>query len=115
MKRGALVLVAAVLCASVALTGCGAPKEASGQAAIQKSQTMATVQQKTDYLIGQAKAFMNSKDYDQAITIVQHVLNRVNSDSQEARALLEKARAEVTGQAGKAVEDVKKAFANFGK
>jgi len=107
------VIVVAFL--SVALIGCGAQKEASSQAAIQKSQSMATIQQKTDYLVGQARAFINSKNFDQAVSVAQYILTNVNSNSQEARTLLEKAKSELAAQASKAMADVKQKFSGFGK
>ena len=115
MKKNVVLAIVAVLCVGVALIGCGAKKEASGSAAIQKSQAMATVQQKVDYLAGQAKAFINSKDYDQAVSVAQYILTNLDSNSKEARSLLEKAKSELTAQAKAKLEDVKKQFGNFGK
>jgi len=115
MKKGVFMAVVVAVCLSIALIGCGAQKEASSQAAIQKSQSMATVQQKTDYLVGQARAFINSKNFDQAVNVAQYTLANVNNNSQEARALLEKAKSEIVAQANKAMADAKQKFSGFGK
>lgn len=115
MNKGIIGLAVVVLCLSIALVGCGAPKEASSQAAIEKSKAMATVQQKTDYLVGQARAFVNSKDFEQAISIAQYTLSNVDSNSQAARGILDQARAELTAKAKKAMEDVKAKLGAFGK
>ena len=67
MKRA--LVFAAVICLAVSLTliGCGAPKAESSREAIKTADTMETVQGKTDYLIGQAKAFYNSKEFQGAV------------------------------------------------
>jgi hypothetical protein len=113
--RNIVVVVAVLLCVSLAAVGCGAQKETSSSAAIQKSQTIATVQQKVDYLSAQAKAFINSKEYDQAVSVAQYILSSLDSNSQEARSLLEKAKQALTDQAKAKMEEVKKQFAGFGK
>lgn len=113
MKNIVLVLTV-LLCAGIAVVGC-AQKESSGSAAIEKSQTMATVQQKVDYLAGQAKAFINSKQYDQAVSVAQYILNNVDSNSQAAQSLLEQAKSAIAAQAKAKMEEVKKQFSGFGK
>jgi len=114
MKNIAFAAVA-LLCISLALAGCGAKREASSSAAIEKSQTMATVQQKVDYLSAQAKAFVNSKEYDQAVRVAQYILSNLDSNSQEARSLLDKAKEALATQAKAKLEDVKKQLGGFGK
>ena len=115
MNRIFWVITAVLLCTGLVLAGCGAQKEASSSVAIDKAQVMATVQQKTDYLVGQARAFINSKQFDQAVSVAQYILSNVDSNSQEARSLLEKAKSQLTAQAKSAVESAKKQFGGFGK
>lgn len=115
MNKNTLFIVVALLCISVVLIGCGAKKEASPQAAIQKSEAMATVQQKADYLVGQAKAFYNSKQYNDAMSIAQYVISYVDANSQAAKGLIEKAKDALAAQAKQAAESMKKQFGNFGK
>ena len=115
MKKMAAVVVVALLGLSLVIAGCGANKEASGSAAIQKSETMGTVQQKVDYLIAQAKSFISSKQYDQAVSVAQHILTKFDSNSQEARSLLEEAKNYLATQAKAKVDEVKKQFGGFGK
>lgn len=114
-KRAVAVFVVTLICASLVLIGCGAKKEVSGSAAIDKSKTMATVQQKVDYLAGQAKAFINSKEYDQAVSVAQYILSNLDSNSQQARSLLEQAKSDLAAQAKAKLEEVKKQFSGFGK
>ncbi len=115
VMRKLLVVVVALLCVSIAMIGCGAKKEVSGSAAIQQSQVMATVDEKVSYLSAQAKAFINSKEYDQAVSVAQYILSNVDRNSAEAKLLLEKAKTELTAQAKAKMEEVKKQFAGFGK
>lgn len=111
--KNVFVIVAALLCVSLAFAGC-AQKEASSSAAIDKSQAMATVKQKVDYLASQAKAFINSKQYDQAVSVAQYILSNLDSNSQTARSLLEKAKSALAAQAKAKMEEAKKNF-GFGQ
>jgi hypothetical protein len=114
MKRTMIAVVVTCIVGSLVLVGCGPAKVESSQAAIQKANTMQTVQEKTDYLIGQAKVFYNSQDFQGAIDIAQNVLRYLDKDSQEALSLIEKAKADLTAQAKKAAEDLKKGFSGIG-
>jgi hypothetical protein len=84
---------------SFAILGCGAQKAESGRAAIDIAKTMQTVQEKTNYLISQAKVFYNSKDFQSAVDIAQHVLVYLDKDSQAARDILEKAKEQLQARA----------------
>lgn len=106
--KNALVTAAVLLCICAVLIGCGAPKESSSSAAIEKSQTLAGVQQKIDYLAGQAKAFINSKQYDQAVLTAQYILSNLDSNSQVASSLLEQAKNALAVQAKARLDEAKK-------
>lgn len=115
MNKYAVAVMVSVLCLSIALIGCGAKKEVSSQQAIEKSKAMQTVEQKVNYLIGQTKAFMSSKEFDQAVATANYILRNLNANSQEAKNLLEKAKNAIAAQAKSAAADVKKQFGSFGK
>lgn len=87
------------------LTGCGAKKAASGKEAIDTAKTMETVEQKVNYLMGQAKAFYNSKEFQDAIDAAQYVLRYLDKDSQAAKDLIEKAKNELAEKAKAAAKD----------
>ncbi len=108
--KNVLFAVAVLLCVSLVLVGCGASKEASSSAAIEKSQTLANVQQKVDYLAGQAKAFINSKQYDQAVAAAQYILSNLDSNSQQARSLISQAKDALAIQAKAKIDEAKKKF-----
>lgn len=106
MKK-ALVL-GIIVCFGLGLflsVGC-AKKSSSSNEAIQNSESLKTVQEKANYLIGQAQAFYNSKEYQKAIDTAQYVLNKLDNTSQAAKDLIEKAKSQLQAAAGKVVGDV---------
>ena len=107
VKKGLCMLMVLGLALSFTLTGCGPKKAESSSAAIETAKTMQTTQERVDYLVSQAKAFYNSKDFQEAIDIAQYVLSALDKDSQAAKDLLEKAKKALTEAAEGAVEDVK--------
>ena len=112
-RMGVLFLVVVVL--SLGLSGCGPKKAASSSEAISASNVMKTVEEKTNYLVSQAKTFYNSKDFQGAIDIAQHILAYVDKDSQEAKDLLMKAKDALEAKARAAAEDLKNKIGNLGK
>ena len=115
MSKLFIVMLAGCLVVALTLAGCGEKKVASSNEAIQTAKSMETAQEKVDYLIGQAKAFYNSKEFQGAVDIAQYILRYVDKDSQAAKDLLEKAKNQLTAAAKGAVEDVKKGLSDFGK
>lgn len=101
------------------LGGCTQSKASSSQEAIQQSKTLQTVEEKAKYLIGQAKAFYNSKEFQGAVDIAQHILRYVDKESGQAKDLLEKAKqaliAKAQEAAGSATTDIKKKIGDFGQ
>ncbi len=85
--------------------GC-AKKSGSPNEAIQTAQSFKTAGEKADYLIKQAEAFYNSKEFQQAIETAQYVLNNLDKESQPAKDLIEKAKAQLQAAAQKATEGV---------
>ena len=115
MKKMFCAVLAVCLAVSLCVAGCAPAKASSSQEAIQKSQSMETVKQKTDYLVSQAKAFYNTKQFQDVVTLTQYVMQKVDATSQEAKALLEKAKTEMTAEMKKAAEEMKKQFSGVGK
>ena len=115
MLRRTYVVLLVVFVFSLGLSGCGPKKATSSREAISASKAMETVEQKADYLIGQAKAFYNSKDFQGAVDIAQHVLAYVDKDSQEAKDMLMKAKDALEAKARAAAEDLKNKISNLGK
>lgn len=109
------LLLGAVICLSCGMflsAGC-TKKSASPNEAIQSSQTLKTVQEKAGYLIKQAEAFYNSKEFQKAVDTAQYVLSNLDSNYQPAKDLIEKAKAQLQAVAQKAVGDVSNKL--FGK
>ena len=115
MNRILVIAIACVLITGIGLVGCGQKKAASTQEAISTANSMQAKEQKVDYLVNQAKAFINSKDYQGAIQLAQYVLNNIDSNAQKARDIITKAKNEMTATTKKAAEDLKKQFGGFGK
>ncbi|MBN3039821.1 MAG: tetratricopeptide repeat protein [Candidatus Omnitrophica bacterium] len=110
MKRNYLLFLVIILITGIFLSSCSPKKASSSNEAIDISKDIATAQEKADYLMGQAKAFYNSKQFQEAVDITQYVLRFVDTESQEAKDLLEKAKKELEAAAKGAVNDVKKSI-----
>jgi hypothetical protein len=67
-------------------------KAATIQDAVRKAQTMGTTEKKTDYLMKQARLFLDSRDFKGAIDLSQYVLRNLDGNSQEAKKLIRKAQ-----------------------
>ncbi|HOX09671.1 MAG TPA: hypothetical protein PLV09_01120 [Candidatus Omnitrophota bacterium] len=121
MKRFAVLFIAVTVGAALFVSGCGqkAAPTASSNDAIQKSQALQTVSEKAKYLVGQANAFMNSKNYDQAISVAKYILSNVDSNSAEAKSILQKATELLKAEAAKAMDsaktDLQNKLGSFGK
>jgi len=110
VKKVLAVMLVLCLASGVVLTGCGPAKADSSRQAIANTKDMQTVQEKTDYLVAQAKAFYNSDDFQGSIDIAQYILTYLDRDSQAAKNLLVSAKEGLSAQMQKAAEDLKKSF-----
>ena len=107
MYRNIVFFSAALLLVAFSISSCGPKPAANAQEAIQVSKEKGTVEQQVDYLVAQGKAFLNSKDYDQAITVAKHVISNLDQNSQAAQDIIEKATADMKKVAETAVKDMK--------
>ena len=119
MKNMFSIIAVCTLVLGLVFAGCGEKKAASSNEAIEASKSMETVQQKVDYLVGQAEVFYNSKEFQGTVDIAQYILRYLDKDSQEATSLLERAKQALVAKAqeavGTAAEDVKKKIEGFGQ
>jgi len=108
MKK--MLILGIVICFSCGMllsAGCAKePVPVSSNEAIQNSQSLNTVEEKSNDLIKQAEAFYNSNEFQKAIEIAQYVLDNLNKDFQPAKDLIEKAKAQLQATAQEAVGDV---------
>lgn len=102
----AMVVVAGMVVGSL-VAGC-AEQAKSASEAIEHAKTLPTPQAQADYLVGQARSFLSSKNYEQAMQSVQYVLSNIDSKSKAASELMEKIQQLLAGEAQKAVGDAKK-------
>ena len=102
---------------SVFLMGCGggAPQAANSQEAITAAKAKATVEDQVKYLVDQGNKFINSKEYDQAVNVAKYVLSNLDKESEPAKALLEKAKAQLQAAAQGAMDDAKKKLGTLGQ
>ena len=107
MKRLKTVVVVMLLL-GIGLVGCGQQKAGSSSEAINTAKAMQTVEEKANYLVGQAKAFYSSKEFQQAVDVARYVLSYVDKDSQAAKDLLEKAKTALTEAAKAKLDEAKK-------
>lgn len=91
------------------------PQSASSKEAINKAAALETVQQKADFLIGEAQAFYNSEKFQDAVDLAQYVLNTLDKDSQAAKDLVEKAKQALAQAVESAASDLKEKALNLGK
>lgn len=75
----------------------------SSKEAIEIAKSLATVKEKSSYLIAQANTLYNSKKFQDTVDIAQYILNYLDKDSQEAMSLLEKAKKALVAKAQEAV------------
>jgi len=108
MRKTLFCVLAMGLIFGLVLSGCGAKKTASSKEAIKTAKAMETDQEKIDYLIGQAKAFYNSKEFQGTVDIARYILRYLDKDSQAAKDLIEKAKQALAQQVKSVVEDLKK-------
>ncbi|MDD5464950.1 MAG: hypothetical protein PHP73_01205 [Candidatus Omnitrophica bacterium] len=108
MEKLAVLMAVICLIFSIGVLGCGQQKASSVSEVIKTAETMPTVKAKVDYLIGQANAFYNSKEYQQVVDIANYILSKVDRNSQDARSLLEKAKTALSAAAKNAASDVTK-------
>ena len=106
MKKMYLGLCLFVL---VAFIGCAQqkPQAASSSEAITQAKTLPSADEQVKYLVNQANAFVNSKNFDDAINTAKYILSELDQNSQEAKSILEKAQEELKKMAGAKLDEMK--------
>ena len=95
------------------LQGCSQQqKAATSQDAIQQAQAMKTVDEQVKYLVSQANSFINSQKFEESITIAQHILQNLDANSQEAKNIIQQAKAELQKTVEKKMAEVKTDLTN---
>jgi hypothetical protein len=105
--RSPLVVLSVLAMVSLVAAGC-AKRAASSSEAIEHAKTLTVPQEQVNYLVGQAQAFLSSKNYQEAIKTAQYVLSNVDANAQAAKDVLEKATQQLKRDAEQAAGDVKK-------
>ena len=110
MKKATITLVIVCIAFSTALVGCGPKKVATPKEAIETAKTMDATKARENYLVAQAKAFYEAKDYKGAIELSKYVINFVDKNSKSARGILQKAKEDLSAQMRQAAKELKKKF-----
>jgi outer membrane PBP1 activator LpoA protein len=114
MKKNLVWILMVWVAVGFMLAGC-TKKAASSDQAIANTQSMKTVQEKAYYLVAQANTFYKSKEFQQAIDAAQYVLSNLDKNSQQAKSLIEKAKAELTKLGQQKLDQLKGKISGFGK
>jgi len=114
MRKTLWIALGMCLVFSIAVIGCE-KKAATSQEAIETSKGLKTVDEQVKYLVSQANAFINGKEFDQAIATAQHVLSNLDQNSAEAKSILDKATEEMKKVAQGAMDDMKKKLGTLGQ
>ena len=115
MRKSNVCIAVLCLLLSFSVLGCAQKKAASSQEAIETSKQLKTVDEQVHYLVGQANAFINGKEFNDAITTAQYVVSNLDQNSAEAKSLIERAKAEMQKAAQGAVNDMKSKLNSLGK
>lgn len=114
-KVNVMVLVCFVFLGLAWMSGCGEKPAASSQAAIEQSKAKGSVQEQVNYLAAQAKSFVNSKNFDEAVNVANYILTNLDKNSQAAKDILMQAKAEMQKTAESTMNDMKNKLGNLGK
>lgn len=107
------ILIGCLVLVGLTAAGCEQkPTAQNAQEAIDHAKTKQTIDSQVDYLADQARGFINSKEYEDAIQIANYILTNLDQDSKAARDILEKAKAQMQKTAQGAIDDVKKEMNN---
>lgn len=98
----------------------------NSQEAIEKAKAKPNVEAQVNYLVGQANSLINSDAFDEAIKIAKHILSELDNNSDEAKSIIERAKAglkkmaqkkadELKAEANKKIDDAKKKLGSFGQ
>jgi len=97
-----------LLIAALLVVGCTQkPKSANSGEAIQHANTLQSVEAKVNYLVSEASAFLNSEQFDEAVKMAKYILSKLDSNSQEAKSILEQAKAKLEAMAREKAEELK--------
>jgi len=110
MKKVTIALVIVCIAFSMAVVGCGPKKAETPKEAIETSKTMDATKARENYLVAQAKAFYNAKDYKGAVELSKYVINFVDKNSVAAQDILQKAQEDLRAQMQQAANELKQKF-----
>lgn len=109
MKRFLVILAVFCFVTNFAIVGCAPKKAETSLEAINTSKTMQTAEKKTNYLLSQAQAFLDSGKLRDAINTSQYVIRDLDKNSSEAQRILRKSQDAMAVQLQKAAREAREA------
>jgi hypothetical protein len=114
MKESPKTIVVFCLIMGLITFGC-AQRAKDSREAIELSKAKTSVEAQAQYLVQQANSFINSDQFDEAIKTAKYILSELDSNSQAAENIIEKAQAEMKQMAEQKLQEVKGKLGDFGK
>ena len=111
-------LIIGVVCAMlvVSVYGCNSkPKAKNANEAVAQSKNMPDVKAQADYLVSEAKAFLNSKQYDEAMKTAQYIASNFQESAAEAQKIIEQSAQELQKEASAKMDEMKQNLSGIGK
>ncbi len=105
-KLMSLLIVLLVACSLSSCTQKAKSENATD--AIQKAKTLPTAEEQAKYLISEAKGFVTSEKYDEAISAAKYVVSDLQVMTQDAQKIIEQAMADMQKASTAKVESAKK-------
>ena len=111
MRNKNVISVMAAVLLAVVIVGCAQkPSAANSKEAVDQAKQLETVEAQVNYLVKEASAFINSKQFDEAVNTAKYVLSNLDKESAQAKTILEKAQAELKKLAEAKVDEMKKSL-----
>lgn len=98
--------------AARAFTEFASVKAASCADALEKAKNF-PLEQKAEYLIAQARQFLDAHEWKEAIAAAQYVLKEIDERSPQAQKMIENAQAQLAAQAKTAIGELGKMLQDF--
>ena len=115
MKRNLMFMASILMFAALISGGCAEKKAENSQQAIEQSKTMKNTDEQIRYLADQAQAFLNSKEYSEAMNAAQYILTNLDAKSEKAKDVLAKAMDDMKKVTAENVEDMKNKMKKLGQ
>ena len=113
-RQGMSFSVVSVVLLAALVVGCAQkPKAANSKEAVEQAKQLENVEAQVQYLVKEANAFINSKQFDEAVNTAKYILSNLDKESAQAKTILEKAQEELKKLAEAKAQELKKSIGSF--